>query len=443
MTQHAYIERFVNLLKPESNLIFNMSIDEAVARVGSGDPEQVREIQGQFALVHRNGTVIRLARSIGRPLRYFLAKQIDGPCLVVAERMDEIADWLKQEGLDDQFHPSYTRMVPAHYIQELALIGCPDPSPQNTRYFTPERNKLTTDPDEIGRHYISALRQAVDRWLDQISEDEPLGVMFSGGIDSGAVFLTVYRCLLDRGQAPSRLKAFSLTVDSAGNDADQAHRFLSDLDLSMFLEVIDVPAAAVDYREAIRVIEDYKPLDVQAAAMGLALCREIRSRYPDWRYLIDGDGGDENLKDYPIEDNPELTIRSVLNNPLLYHEGWGVEAVKHSLTYSGGQSRGHVRTWAPAATSGFLGFSPFAVPDVIEVSEGIPFIKMTDWSHERLYSMKGDIVRRGVEQVLGFTMPVYEKCRMQHGAAAKATFADLFPADERSYRRAFAEAFAQ
>jgi len=158
MTQHAYIERFVNLLKPESNLIFNMSIDEAVARVGSGDPEQVREIQGQFALVHRNGTVIRLARSIGRPLRYFLAKQIDGPCLVVAERMDEIADWLKQEGLDDQFHPSYTRMVPAHYIQELALIGCPDPSPQNTRYFTPERNKLTTDPDEIGRHYISALR---------------------------------------------------------------------------------------------------------------------------------------------------------------------------------------------------------------------------------------------------------------------------------------------
>jgi len=268
-------------------------------------------------------------------------------------------------------------------------------------------------------------------------------VMFSGGIDSGAVFLTVYRCLLDRGQAPSRLKAFSLTVDSAGNDADQAHRFLSDLDLSMFLEVIDVPAAAVDYREAIRVIEDYKPLDVQAAAMGLALCREIRSRYPNWRYLIDGDGGDENLKDYPIEDNPELTIRSVLNNPLLYHEGWGVEAVKHSLTYSGGQSRGHVRTWAPAATSGFLGFSPFAVPDVIEVSEGIPFIEMTDWSHERLYSMKGDIVRRGVEQVLGFAMPVYEKCRMQHGAAAKATFADLFPADERSYRRAFAEAFAQ
>ena len=34
------------------------------------------------------------------------------------------------------------------------------------------------------------------------------------------------------------------------------------------------------------------------------------------------------------------TINSVLNNTMLYQEGWGVEAIKHSLTYSGGQSRG-------------------------------------------------------------------------------------------------------
>ena len=53
------------------------------------------------------------------------------------------------------------------------------------------------------------------------------------------------------------------------------------------------------------------------------------------RYLIDGDGGDENLKDYPIEENPELTIRSVVNNSMLYQEGWGVGKIKHSLTYSG------------------------------------------------------------------------------------------------------------
>ena len=104
---------------------------------------------------------------------------------------------------------------------------------------------------------------------------------------------------------------------------------------------------AIDVAAAVRTIEDYKRLDVEAAAATLALCRGIRERYPDWKWLVDGDGGDENLKDYPIEDNPELTIKSVLSNRMLYQEGWGIDAIKHSQTYSGGQSRGHVRTYAP------------------------------------------------------------------------------------------------
>src|SRR5439155_25614830 len=86
--------------------------------------------------------------------------------------------------------------------------------------------------------------------------------------------------------------------------------------------------------ETIRIVEDYKALDVESATMALALCRGIRQRYPEWKFLIDGDGGDENLKDYPIEENPELTIRSVVNNRLLYQEGWGLGTIKHSLTYS-------------------------------------------------------------------------------------------------------------
>ena len=442
MSGHAYIERFVNLLDPSRNLIFNMSFEDAVERLGSGEAARVREIDGQFALVHRRGHIIRMARSIGRPMRYFLAKQIDGPCLIVAERIDEIAEWLKGEGLSEQFHPSYTRMVPAHYIQELALIGCPDPSPISTRFFTPERNRQPANLDEIGRAYIGAMQQEVFRWLEQIPKTAPLGVLFSGGIDSGAVFLAIYDALLKRGESPARLKAFTLSLDARGQDAAQAKDFLDTLDLGMFLEVIDVPRSAVDYREAIRIIEDYKPLDVQAAAMGLALCREIRRRYPDWEYLADGDGGDENLKDYPIEENSELTIRSVLNNPLLYHEGWGIQAVKHSLTYSGGQSRGHVRSWAPAANCGFRGFSPFALPNVIEVSEGIPFIQLTDWDHGRLYSLKGEVVRRGIEQITGLTMPIFEKRRLQHGAVEAGGFTPLFPVGEKAYRKAFAEIYA-
>jgi len=199
MQYHAYVERFINLLDPMGNQIFNMTVEEATERLGTGGPCRVREIDGQFALVHRTGHIIRMARSIGRPMRYFLAKQIDGPCLIVAERIDQIAEWLRNEGLSDQFHPSYTRMVPAHYIQELALIGCPDPSPANTRFFTPERNRLSNDRDEIGRQYIGAMQQEISRWLDSIPAEAPIGVMFSGGIDSGAVFLATYDAMLKRG----------------------------------------------------------------------------------------------------------------------------------------------------------------------------------------------------------------------------------------------------
>lgn len=437
---HEYpVKKVVNLLDPAANVLLGTSQAAAEAAVASGDPQRVRQIEGQFAIVQQVGNLVRMARSIGRPMRYFLAKQVDGPLLVVAERMDEIKTHLESLGLSGQFHPSYTRMVPAHYVLELALVGCPDPSPQCIRYFTPQRNTLPADLDEIGKAYIGALADECNRWLDQVPSREPLGVLFSGGIDSGAVFLVLYHLLRKRGESPARLKAFTLSIDGSGADAAQAERFLGELDLGMFLEVVEVPRKAVDYREAIRVTEDYKPLDVQSAAMGLALCRGIRQRYPDWKFLVDGDGGDENLKDYPIEENSELTIRSVLNNPLLYHEGWGVFAVKHSLTYSGGQSRGHVRTYAPARSLGFSGFSPFALPSVIAVSEAIPFIELTGWSNEKLYALKGEVVRRGIEAITGLTMPIFEKRRFQHGAASTGSSESLFPRDEAAYRKAFAE----
>lgn len=437
----AAINRLINLVDPSQNLIFNMSSADAIERVRSADPDRVRGIDGTFALVAKEGLVVRMARSIGRPMRYFLAKQADGPILVVAERIDAIREALRREGLLDQFHPSYTRMVPAHYIVEIALVGCPDPNPNYRRFFTPPPDRLPADLDQIGRAYVGALAEACDHWLDRVGPREPTGVLFSGGVDSGCVFLILYHLLMRRGDLPARLKAFTLSVEGAGQDAAQAAAFLSSLGLGMFLEIIDADAADVDYREAVRAIEDYKPLDVQAAAVTLALCRGIRRRYPDWTYLADGDGGDENLKDYPIEENSELTIRSVLNNRLLYHEGWGVEAVKHSLTYSGGLSRGYVRSFAPARLLGFEGFSPFTLPNVIDVAERIPFVELTDWRLDRLYALKGEIIRRGVQAVTGLAMPVADKRRFQHGAMNAAVFSGRFPRDPAAYRRAFAEAY--
>ncbi len=439
------IDRLVDLLDPSLNQLHNVDAAEARRRVLSGDPSAVRAIDGSFALVAVDGITVRMARSLDRPMRYFLAKRHEGPALFVADRIDTLRRALEEAGLDQQFHPSYTRMVPAHYVVELALVGCPDPDPVYTRFFTPTRAALPADLDEIGRRYIGALTDEVAKWLMKIERDggsaEPIGVSFSGGIDSGAVLLVIYHTMLRLGLSPARLKAFVLNLGD-GPDVRQAREFLSAVGLSLFLEEITGSVDEVEVEKTLRVLEDYKPLDVECAAMGLRLCQGIRARYPEWRHLADGDGGDENLKDYPIEENPELTIRSVVDNLMLYHEGWGVGRIKHSLTYSGGLSRAYVRTYAPARQYGFAGFSPYTRPAVIEVAEGIPFGDLTGYDVPTLYGLKGEIVARGVKAITGLDMPVFAKRRFQHGAAPVDTMHRRLGQSERDYRQAFERLYA-
>ena len=431
-----YVERVVDLIDPAVNQLYDMSVEQARELLLRGPAEVVRQIRGSFALLAKSGKTVRMARSLDRPMRYFLAKRQEGPALIVASRIDAIYAWLKAEGLEGQFHPSYSRMVPAHYVVDLQLIGCPDPDPVYTRFFTPQMGTLPADLDVIGKAYIAALAEEIAVWLKSHPAQEPIGVCFSGGIDSGSVFLVTYHVLRQLGMNPSRLKAFVLDLGD-GPDVRQAQAFLERLGLSLFLEPIEADPSQLDVKETIRIVEDYKPLDLESATMALALERGIRARYPGWRYLIDGDGGDENLKDYPIEENPELTIRSVIHNPMLYQEGWGVGKIKHSLTYSGGLSRSYVRTYATAQHLGFEGFSPYTRPEVIAVAEAIPFIELTQYNVERLYELKGEIVSRGVKALTGFEMPVFPKRRFQHGAMPKSTLRSALPWREAEYREQF------
>ena len=437
MNRYSTVSRVINLIPADSQRLWSVDETEARKRLLASDPDAVLAIDGSFALVAQDGERVVLARSLDRPMRYFLAKAVEGPALIVAERIDKIRDELDRHGWGGQFHPSYTRMVPAHHVTTLRLVGCPDPNPLHRRFFDPPRGTLPAKLDIIGRHYIEALYTELRAWLSAQDQSSPIGVPFSGGIDSGAVFLCLYKLLLNEGQSPARLKAFTLSIDGKGEDAVQARDFLRRTDLEIFSEIIDVPASALDPLRAVAVIEDYKPLDVDCAAVNLALLAEIRERYPDWRLLVDGDGGDENLKDYPIEANSELTIRSVVNNRMLYQEGWGVESIKHSLTYSGGYSRGCVRSYACAREHGFEAFSPYTRPSVIAVAEAIPFAELTQGSHERLYALKGEVVARGVREVLGLEMPIFAKRRFQHGSVSASDVARLFPENETRYRRHF------
>src|SRR5580698_10921787 len=161
-----YIERVVDLIDPASNRLHNMSVEQARELLLGDSAEAVRQIRGSFALLAKSGKTVKMARSLDRPMRYFLAKRQEGPALIVAHRIDAIYDWLKAEGFADQFHPSYTRMVPAHHIIEIQLVGCPDPDPVYTRFFTPQMGTLPPDLDVIGERYIGALAEEIARWVD-------------------------------------------------------------------------------------------------------------------------------------------------------------------------------------------------------------------------------------------------------------------------------------
>jgi asparagine synthase (glutamine-hydrolysing) len=116
------LERIVDLLDPRLNQIHNMSVDEARHRVLAGEAGGVRAIDGSFALIAVDGVTVRMARSLDRPMRYFLAKRREGPALFVSDRIDTLQRALGAEGLAGQFHPSYTRMIPAHHVVQHALL---------------------------------------------------------------------------------------------------------------------------------------------------------------------------------------------------------------------------------------------------------------------------------------------------------------------------------
>ncbi|MEP6753945.1 MAG: asparagine synthase-related protein [Chthonomonadales bacterium] len=408
------VERLITQVEFRHSGLTGASPAEVESAIHAADLATLSATDGHFAGVARDGQTIRLARTIGIPLRYFVAKMFHGPILIAADRIDTLFDWCQEQRIGWQFDPMYTRMVPAHYLVEIDQIGCPDPAPRYHRFFKTEVETGSNDLDELGAKYVGAAYRALKAWVDQIPANETIAVAFSGGIDSSSVLLMLRKAILDRCESLDRLKAFTLNMGD-GKDAAQAEAMMVEFGMRANWEEIRIDDTDLGLEEAISVIEDYHPLDVECAAVALKLLAEIRRRYPTLKYLVDGDGGDENLKSYPLEDS-DLTISSILRNPLLYQEGWGALNMKHSATYSGGLSRSYVRTYAPGAKYGFEAFSPYSVRSAIAESVKFPFEQLLNGSVERLYSLKGDVVSRGVKQVTGDSMPVHPKRRFQEGA---------------------------
>ncbi len=413
--------KLVDLSDPSADVLIGGTREELTGALRVGDVEALAGIGGAFAAVAQEGVTIRLARTIGRPLRYFVAKRSTGPYLVVADRIDAIGRYCAEQEISEQFHPSYTRMVPAHHMVELDQIGCPDPNPRYRRFFAPEAGRGAADPRALGERYVAAIEETAAAILREIPAEEKIGVALSGGTDSSLTAWAVLSAARAAGRG-ERVRLFTLAVGDA-EDARSAREVAGALGALDSWRTVEASPEDLSLPAAVAAIEDYRPLDVQCAAAAMAFARNLRRAEPDLVALFDGDGGDENWKSYPLGDS-ELTIKSVLNNPLLYHEGWGIESIKHSLTYSGGFSRGVTRGFAPARAFGFRALSPHAMRPAIAAALAAPLRELVGEDPERLAALKRRVVEAGLES-RGVRLPIAEKRRFQHGAVSPEHFRAL------------------
>ncbi|MFY7952496.1 MAG: asparagine synthase-related protein, partial [Armatimonadaceae bacterium] len=114
-------------------------------------------------------------------------------------------------------------------------IGCPEPSPRQHRFLTPEAGNGPADIDALGAAYVGGALSSTGAWLETVPADAPIGVAFSGGIDSASVLLTVRHALAQMGRNPDNVRAFTLDL-GGGADAVQAEAMVNELGLAHIWE---------------------------------------------------------------------------------------------------------------------------------------------------------------------------------------------------------------
>ena len=113
-------------------------------------------------------------------------------------------------------------MIPAHYLVEIDQVGCPDPNPRYHRFFSPDGGPRVVRHPRAGRTPTCAPPiEAIENWIARVPDGEPIAVLFSGGVDSGSVFLLARQALRELGRDPDLARAFTLDL-GGGEDAAQA-----------------------------------------------------------------------------------------------------------------------------------------------------------------------------------------------------------------------------
>jgi asparagine synthase (glutamine-hydrolysing) len=269
-----------------------------LSAIRAGDTAALAARAGSSPARCATGRPVRLARTIGVPLRYFVAKMYHGPFLVVSDRIDTMFEWCERQRIRLAVRPGIHADDSGALPGGTGSGGVPGPMPRYRRFFEPSIGQGPADVEETGAAYVRAASAALTAWMAAVPAGQPIAVAFSGGVDSTSVWLLARHVAAALGRNPDDVRAFTLDF-GGGADAAQAADVARALGLEATWERVEVPEAQYDLLEAIRTIEDYHPLDVECAAASLCLLRGIRERHPSLRYLVDGDGGDENLKGLP------------------------------------------------------------------------------------------------------------------------------------------------
>jgi asparagine synthase (glutamine-hydrolysing) len=68
------VDRLVDLTGTRTTALTGATAGDVADAVRAGDAARLAATDGQFAAIGREGRTVRLARTIGIPLRYFVAK---------------------------------------------------------------------------------------------------------------------------------------------------------------------------------------------------------------------------------------------------------------------------------------------------------------------------------------------------------------------------------
>src|SRR5687768_18311312 len=100
------IDRIIDLVGARTSGLTGAGDHDIVSAIRRCDTFALAATDGHFAAIARDGRTVRIGRTIGIPLRYFVAKMFNGPFLLVSDRIDSIFEWCQSQRIGCSTDPA-------------------------------------------------------------------------------------------------------------------------------------------------------------------------------------------------------------------------------------------------------------------------------------------------------------------------------------------------